>query len=87
MWTDPPYGVAYQTKLSVEEAVARHRRTDGLEVPNDQPDDIPALLSAAFGLAPLRPVARSTSPRRQAATRCLPSTRPWLRLTCPSGSS
>ncbi len=55
MWTDPPYGVAYQTKLSVEEAVARHRRTDGLEVPNDQPDDIPALLSAAFGLAPLRP--------------------------------
>lgn len=32
IWTDPPYGVAYQTKLSVEEAVARHRRTDGLEI-------------------------------------------------------
>jgi hypothetical protein len=27
MWTDPPYGVAYQTNLSTEEAVARHRRT------------------------------------------------------------
>lgn len=35
LWTDPPYGVAYQTKLSIEEAVARHRRTDGLEVGND----------------------------------------------------
>jgi hypothetical protein len=54
MWTDPPYGVAYQTKLSTEEAVARHRRTDGLEVANDQPEDIPALLTAAFGHAPLR---------------------------------
>jgi DNA modification methylase len=54
MWTDPPYGVAYQTKLSTEEAVARHRRTDGLEVTNDQPEDIPALLAAAFGHAPLR---------------------------------
>ena len=54
MWTDPPYGVAYQTKLSTEEAVARHRRTDGLEVTNDQPEDIPALLASAFGHAPLR---------------------------------
>jgi hypothetical protein len=54
IWTDPPYGVAYQTKLSTEEAVARHRRTDGLEVANDQPEDIPALLGAAFGHAPLR---------------------------------
>jgi DNA modification methylase len=53
IWTDPPYGVAYQTKLSTEEAVARHRRTDGLEVANDQPEDIPALLAATFGLAPL----------------------------------
>lgn len=35
LWTDPPYGVAYQTKLSVNEAVARHRRTDGLEIAND----------------------------------------------------
>ncbi len=54
IWTDPPYGVAYQTKLSTEEAVARHRRTDGLEVANDQPEDIPALLAATFGLAPLK---------------------------------
>jgi DNA modification methylase len=55
VWTDPPYGVAYQTKLSREEAVARHRRTDGLEVANDQPEDIPGLLRAAFGHAPLKP--------------------------------
>ena len=55
MWTDPPYGVGYQTKLSRKEAVARHRRTDGLEVTNDQPEDIPRLLRAAFALAPLRP--------------------------------
>ena len=55
LWTDPPYGVAYQTKLSTEEAVARHRRTDGLEISNDEPSDIPALLAAAFGNAPLKP--------------------------------
>jgi DNA modification methylase len=55
IWTDPPYGVAYQTKLSTEEAVARRRRTDGLEVTNDQPEDIPALLAATFSHAPLKP--------------------------------
>jgi DNA modification methylase len=55
MWTDPPYGVAYQSKLSTEEAVARHRRTDGLEIANDEPDDIPGLLAAAFATAPLKP--------------------------------
>jgi DNA modification methylase len=55
MWTDPPYGVAFQTKLSTEEAVARHRRTDGLEITNDEPADIPALLRAAFTNAPLKP--------------------------------
>jgi DNA modification methylase len=55
VWTDPPYGVGYQTKLSRQEAVARHRRTDGLEVTNDQPEDIPGLLRAALALAPLRP--------------------------------
>ena len=55
IWTDPPYGVAYQTKLSTEEAVARHRRTDGLEISNDEPDDIPTLLAAAFDNAPLKP--------------------------------
>ena len=54
IWTDPPYSVAYQTKLSTEEAVARHRRTDGLEVANDRPEDLPALLAAAFGHSPLR---------------------------------
>jgi DNA modification methylase len=55
IWTDPPYGVAYQTKLSTEEAVARHRRTDGLDIANDQPDDVPWLLEAAFRNAPLKP--------------------------------
>jgi DNA modification methylase len=36
--TDPPYGVSYQSKLSVEEAVARRRRTDGLDLQNDDLD-------------------------------------------------
>ncbi|MBF6588951.1 MAG: site-specific DNA-methyltransferase [Ktedonobacterales bacterium] len=35
IWTDPPYGVAYQSNLSVEEAKRLHRRTDGKEVAND----------------------------------------------------
>ena len=87
MWTDPPYGVAYQTKLSTEEAVARHRRTDGLEVANDQPEDIPALLAAAFGEAPLGPAARSTSPHPRAAMSCRPSTPPWPVPGCRSASS
>jgi DNA modification methylase len=55
IWTDPPYGVEYQTKLSREEAVARHRRRDGLEVRNDAPADIPLLLRSMLRLAPLRP--------------------------------
>jgi hypothetical protein len=50
LWTDPPYGVAYQTKLSAEEAVARHRRTDGLEVANDAltPEATRVLLTSAL---------------------------------------
>ncbi len=57
VWTDPPYGVAYQTKLSVEEAVARHRRTDGLEIANDAmtPEATRALVTAALRGAPLEP--------------------------------
>lgn len=57
VWTDPPYGVAYQTKLSVEEAATRHRRTDGLEVSNDDltPAATKALIVAALRLAPLKP--------------------------------
>lgn len=39
VWTDPPYNVAYQTKLSKDEAVARNRRKDGLEVMNDAMSD------------------------------------------------
>ncbi|MEX0755881.1 MAG: DNA modification methylase [Actinomycetota bacterium] len=39
LWTDPPYGVAYQTKLSQDEAVARNRRRDGKEVTNDDITD------------------------------------------------
>lgn len=57
VWTDPPYGVAYQTKLSREEAVARRRRTDGLEVSNDglTPERTRELIVAALRLAPLKP--------------------------------
>jgi DNA modification methylase len=56
IWTDPPYGVAYQTKLSTEEAVARHRRTDGLEISNDAltPDATRALVTAVLRGAPLK---------------------------------
>lgn len=51
VWTDPPYGVAYQTKLSTEEAVARNRRRDGMEVENDAltPEATEALVTAALG--------------------------------------
>lgn len=56
LWTDPPYGVAYQSKLSTEEAVARHRRTDGLEVANDAltAEATRALVTAALRAAPLK---------------------------------
>lgn len=59
VWTDPPYGVAYQTTLSTDQAVARHRRTDGLEVRNDDltPVAHTRLLSAAFTEALDRQVA------------------------------
>lgn len=53
LWTDPPYGVAYQTKLSKEEAVARHRRTDGKEVSRDDltPEQTQELIAAALRIA------------------------------------
>lgn len=35
VWTDPPYGVAYQANESLESLKARNRRTDGLVVEND----------------------------------------------------
>lgn len=34
--TDPPYGVSYQMNLTPEQARKLHRRTDGLEVKNDE---------------------------------------------------
>jgi DNA modification methylase len=53
VWTDPPYGVGYQTKLTPKEAVARHRRKDGLTVANDDLDEgaLIELLRASLGLA------------------------------------
>jgi DNA modification methylase len=53
MWTDPPYNLAYQTELSHDEAVARHRRKDGLEVMNDSMTDVEfnAFLLATLGNA------------------------------------
>lgn len=53
LFADPPYGVAYQSKLSKEEAVARRRRTDGLEVANDSldGDGTLALVRAALSIA------------------------------------
>lgn len=54
IWTDPPYGVEYQAKLSKEEAVARRRRTDGLEISNDGPDVTRDLVAKALRTSPLR---------------------------------
>lgn len=53
LWTDPPYGVAYQANLSPEEAKRLHRRSDGLEVANDAlvGDDLAVLLRASLGHA------------------------------------
>jgi DNA modification methylase len=50
--TDPLYGVAYQTKLSVEEAAVRHRRRDGLELANDamSPEETREFLAQALGV-------------------------------------
>lgn len=57
--TDPPYGVNYQVGLSVEIAVARHRRKDGLELHNDSltEDQTRALVADALFLCRLRPGA------------------------------
>lgn len=54
VFTDPPYGVAYQTKLSKEDAVASRRRTDGLEISNDAltREGTKAMLLDVFGLFP-----------------------------------
>jgi hypothetical protein len=53
IWTDPPYGVAYQTGLTPEEAKRLRRSTDGLEVANDTlaSEGLEAFLRAVFGSA------------------------------------
>lgn len=53
VWTDPPYGVSYQTDLSPEEARRLNRRTDGLTVSNDTltAESLQDFLSEAFGAA------------------------------------
>ena len=61
VWTDPPYGVSYQTDLSPEDARRLHRRTDGLEVTNDglTEGELIELLTKAFAttVAACRPGA------------------------------
>lgn len=51
--TDPPYGVAYQTDMTPEEAKKRRRRTDGLEVANDAmtPEKTRELIVSSLSLA------------------------------------
>lgn len=51
LWTDPPYGVEYQTDLTPAQAKAQRRRTDGLTVQNDGVEGLEAMLLAAFGQA------------------------------------
>ncbi len=52
VWTDPPYGVSYQTNLD-DPNYARHRRQDGLTVSNDEltEEELRAFLRIALGNA------------------------------------
>jgi site-specific DNA-methyltransferase (adenine-specific) len=53
LWTDPPYGVSYQAKVSRAEARRTHRRTDGAVIANDDlaAGELRTLLDTAFGHA------------------------------------
>lgn len=51
MWTDPPYGVDYNSIEDPEKLKAAKRRTDGLRVRNDGAADLPELLAGAFATA------------------------------------
>lgn len=55
VFTDPPYGVAYQDDMDTREAVARHRRRDGAIVQNDKKtvDELRPFLFSAFNAMPL----------------------------------
>jgi site-specific DNA-methyltransferase (adenine-specific) len=57
VFTDPPYGVSYQMKMTTERAIALHRRKDHMEVPNDDLGDegTRAFIAAAVAVAPMRP--------------------------------
>jgi DNA modification methylase len=48
--TDPPYGVSYQMNLTPEQAKKLHRRTDGLEVKNDEKttEELESFLDSVF---------------------------------------
>lgn len=50
VWTDPPYGISYQTDLSPEQAKALRRRTDGKQIQNDALEGpaLRSLLSSTF---------------------------------------
>ena len=53
VWTDPPYGVAYQANESKESLKARNRRKDGLVIENDSltEDELQDFLRGALSLA------------------------------------
>jgi DNA modification methylase len=53
VWTDPPYGIAYQANESKESLKARNRRTDGLVIENDSrtADELQDFLRGALALA------------------------------------
>lgn len=56
VFTDPPYGVSYQTDMSPEEAKARNRRKDGKEVANDTKtgEELRTFLALALYGSPLK---------------------------------
>jgi DNA modification methylase len=57
VFTDPPYGVSYQSDMSAKEAKARNRRKDGKEVANDSLSgaELQSFLAAALNGWPLKP--------------------------------
>jgi DNA modification methylase len=50
LWTDPPYGIGYQAKISRAEARRTHRRGDGAVIANDDlaAGELRSLLETAF---------------------------------------
>ena len=78
VFTDPPYGVAYQTNLAPKEAAMRYRRTDGLTVGGN--DELEGEALYAFLMASLGMAKNATKPGGAIYT-CSPSGDQLLEFT------